>query len=202
MGKSIFEKLGLVEKGDSASEALNLSKTLGLNDEIPFTTNNSKEIESDTTIPVETPNSENLVTIDEIYNSNNMADLTRSIYKVDEISKVLPETLSTSSKRESTIGMLKVSNINIKDALTDGLTRITVLKSVNDQILKEDKTNIEDAKTRIDELQNSIDSLKDKINNISKKSEDQVALIKTEEDKIDAIIDFLKPKEDKDLSAK
>lgn len=132
-----------------------------------------------------------IASIEEIYEKAGISDLSKSIYKVEEIRSVLPSTLSTSAKKESVLGMMQVSKITPDEVIEDASTRVAVLKGALDSFTNETIKIVETNTAEIVELENRINALKDEINNRQLSQEQQEQLINSESDKIDSIIKFI-----------
>ena len=86
--KSFLEKMGLVERVDQADTSSHEYYEGGV--VVDFD-------ESETEVNIAENVTENL--IGDIYASNNLGDMSRSIFKVEEVSKSLPDTMPTDTKR-------------------------------------------------------------------------------------------------------
>lgn len=132
-----------------------------------------------------------VTSIEDIYSQAGIADLSNSIYKVEEIRSVLPSTLSTSAKKESVLGMMQVSQITPETVIEDASQRIAVLKGALHSFTNETILIVEANTAEIAELENRINALKDEINNRQLSQEQQEQLINNESAKIDSVIDFI-----------
>ncbi|MFW6008232.1 MAG: hypothetical protein ACOCP8_03105 [archaeon] len=146
--KSIFQKLGMVKENENINYG---------NDELENLTWDDDTLE-DTYIP-EDMNVEGLVEIEEVYEKYNLIDQTKSIFKVDEFSKTLPDSLPTDVKRQSVMGILQASGLVVTDLLDDSNERIDALKGVllafsgeTDDIINSNNEEITKLETKIDEL--------------------------------------------------
>lgn len=135
---------------------------------------------------------EGLLTIEEIYKQNNVADLAKTIYKVEEIKSVLPNNLPNDAKKSSVEGMMKVSGLDKDQVIVDAENRIAILNSVDDMLGKETLEKIESNQAKITELENQINELNTQIINAKKLKEEQEATISSEIEKINKIIEFIK----------
>ena len=112
---------------------MGLLTKLGLVEEVP--TNNYDEAveeysyeEEIVEAELESVNTETL--IDDIYAQNNLADKSRSIFKVEELISSLPKEMVTETKRNSVLAILGSFNLTAIDVVTDGEERVKILTSI------------------------------------------------------------------------
>lgn len=137
-------------------------------------------------------NTEGVVSIDEIYEAVNLTDKEHSIYKVDEIRKVLPATIPNEAKKASVLGMMEVSKLSIDTVLEDANKRQESLKSVLNQFSIETNELILSYEEQIAEHEKAINDLKVLITNRSKAQEEQETIINNEHKTIENIVNFIK----------
>lgn len=101
--------------------------------------------------------------IAEIYNANGLFDMSNSVFKVEEISKSLPATMTTEAKKASVIGILGSFNLTVEGLVEDASKRIDTLRAVsvqvndnNMEIINAKKQEIEDAKRLIEKCEKTI----------------------------------------------
>lgn len=179
--KSFFEKLGLVESTEKDVSIDDFQEKHDLTDEYEETI---AEVEVNM-------QGKDFLSIESIYAQSNLNDLNRSIFKVDEYSKVLPESLPAAVKRQSVIGILTASNLTVDELISDAEQRIGTLNAV--QKMTNDSTNtlISEKEERIANLLAAVDVLKQEINDRKLSQEIQDKAIKEEFDKIKEIIRFI-----------
>lgn len=180
MGKGFLEKLGLVE----SNEERGLEQFEQLTRELSQNSLVSEDINVQTNI-------ENITQPDEIYLQNNLADKSKSIFKIEEIKSVLPETLPNQAKKDSVIGMMKVSNLALEEVLNDAEQRKVILNGTLQKFTDETISMVEGCETEIKELENRINSLREKITSRKKSQEDQEEIINNEIKKIQSIVEFI-----------
>lgn len=146
------------------------------------------QTQSITNIEVDTSN---ISTIEDIYKAGDIEDLSKSIYKIEEIKSVLPNTLPTATKKESVIGMMKVSNITLDEILDDADYRKNALEDVLIKFTDDTTKIIEESSNEIKELEERINELKESINARKLEQEQQSKIIKDEITKINSIIEFM-----------
>lgn len=140
---------------------------------------------------IENSQLEGLSSVEDIYTIANMADKSKSIYKVEEIKNILPNTLSNAAKKESVLGMLQVSNITVDDVQEDSNLRKSALNTVKDKFTQETILMIENSTKEITELELRVNKLKEAINSRTLLQEKQEELIDNETAKIDSILNFM-----------
>lgn len=133
----------------------------------------------------------NVSTIEKIYDVGNMSDLSKSVYKIEEIKSVLPNTLPTAAKKESVLGMMQVSGITVEEVIEDANNRSEVLNSVLLNFTNQTVELIEESSNEIKELEDRINELKEGINSRKLEQEQQEKIIKDEFEKINTVIEFI-----------
>lgn len=131
-------------------------------------------------------------TVDDICKAYGSIDMEKSIYKVEEIKKVLPNSLPSAAKKESVLGMMKVSDITVEEVLEDAKIRKSMLNEVKDDFSKETINIIEESQREIQEHDKRINELKESINKRTLNQEKQEKIIEDELKKIDEISNFIK----------
>jgi len=180
--KSFFERIGLVE-----SNGPDLDTALA-NFDTEYNFNEVEEV-----LPAVDLGDEDFLTVDEVYEKAGLADLSRSIFKVDEFSKVLPDSLPTDAKRTSVVGILAASNLPVDVLVEDANGRVAALKSVK-QVTNENTANIvSENEIRIAELLAEVDNLKQQNNDRKAAQEKQDEILETEVEKLTGIKKFISP---------
>lgn len=133
----------------------------------------------------------NLITIDYIYNSNNLNNKDKSIYKVNEINTALPD-MPMDAKKASVLGMLSVSKIELNEIEQDSENRINSLIGSLDQFTKETQAIVDEAELLITEKEKEIEKLKNEISNRKQLQEKQSKLIEDELEFIKSTMNFIK----------
>lgn len=189
--KSILEKWGLVEKNEEFNQD-ELIESLQLQ---------SKEIEEEVSF-IQTPQvtltfgeSEDFLTVQEAYEKAGVSDLSESIFKAEEFSSHLPDNFPSDVKRQTVIGLLGASGLEVNQLIEDGNGRISVLKEVSLVTNEMSDSIVEEKEQEIAELLNKIDSLKQDILDRKTSQEKQDNLIDEELNKISQILKFISPKQ-------
>lgn len=95
--------------------------------------------------------------IDEIYDQNDLSDKTNSIFTVQALIATLPPEMPTATKQVTIAGILAVSGIKVETLLSDGDTRMSMLKAAESKITGERTAEIEIAKMDIEALKQAIE---------------------------------------------
>lgn len=138
-------------------------------------------------------NTAELVTIQEVYSKFNLTDTSKSIFKVDEFAKVLPESLPTDVKRQTVTGILAASGLQIDTLVADADSRINALQATLDTFTSQTNGMVADAEAQIADLESQIDGLKQLINDRKALQETEDKLIKEEAEKINKVVNFINP---------
>lgn len=190
MKKNLFEKLGLVQVEDD----------MEFNEEV-----NKEDIQVTESNLAETPDllgepliddemlysQNNLITPQDIYAMYKIAGENSSIFKVDEICKKLPETLSDELKKQSVMGILEVTNLDKSALLSDAECRKEALDNVLSQFSKESNEVISRNESEIVDMLKRIEVLKLESENRKKLQESQEVLINQELSRINKIVEFI-----------
>ncbi len=136
-------------------------------------------------------NLNNVVPILDIYTKENIQDLTRSIFKVEEIKEIVPVELASDIKKKTVLGMLTVSGFNVSDLLTDASLRLTVIESAKNAFNEKADDSIREDELTIITLEEEIDRIKQNINTTKINRETQNSIIDVEVTRINNIIKFI-----------
>ena len=149
---NLFERLHLVERVEEDVHEYDVSMEESYEEEVSHV--NIEGVTQDNL-------QENLVA--EIYNANGLFDMSDSIFKVEEISKSLPATMTTDAKKASVIGILGSFNLTAEQLINDASERIDMLlgaeKRINEtnmSVIDAKKQEIENAKKLIEECEKTI----------------------------------------------
>jgi hypothetical protein len=186
--KSLFEKLGLVESTEPAYEPVDLEAMKS-----QLSTYNAAEettVESDV-LELE---GEDFLTVEEVYTAAQLQDLSKSIFKVDEFSKVLPDNLPTDVKRQSVTGILTASGLSLDSLIEDAQKRLAVLNEVVTKTSQNTVDLVMEKEAEITKLLEAVDSLKQEINDRKTSQEKQNEIVETEKGKINQILKFVASK--------
>lgn len=129
--------------------------------------------------------------IEDIYTSNNLSDLSRSIFKVEELINSLPKEMPNETKKATVLSILSSFNLTAEEVAQDGYSRETIIRSALDEIVKDNETVISDNNIAIEQKKKEIQELeKDNANRetVIKDTEDKIEL---ETKRIEDLINFI-----------
>lgn len=179
--KSFLERLKLVESSEPEFDMEAVKSQLS-----------SYDLE--TTEPEFDLGGEDFLTVEEVYAKANLQDMSKSIFKVDEFSKVLPGNLPTDVKRQSVIGILTASGLDVDTLTADADQRLAALNGVAATTAQNTVDLITEKETKIAQLLEEVDLMKQEINDRKKSQEVQNKLVDDEKAKINEIVNFVSSK--------
>ena len=115
------------------------------------------------------------ITADQIYERANLADKSRSIFKIEEFAAKFPKTLTQEVRKQSVLGVLEVAGFTLDELLTDATTRIDTLSDILVKVIAGAEQEIQSNETQIKEAEALIETLKaenlDRLSLIEKQTE-------------------------------
>ncbi len=200
--KSIFEKMGLVEKmetsGGEADTLNRKSKLLGeeatdLAKRVHEMKGQGANLECQKVLTNENKFDKHM-TVTEIYQTQNMkTDSWNTIFIIDEFLKALPQYLPDSVKRQSVTDIIISSGMQLDKLIHDGKERLTLLQNYLEQFSINNNKAIQEYEKDIERLTKQINQLNESITGIKRLQDTQKATIEYETQKITNIIDFVHP---------
>lgn len=206
---SILEKCNLVEKVNKEeyeNTNLNEKKNIQLSEEINDEDNILKGEASKHKIEINAPEPvikesssaivadieyENKMMIDEIYSLYGFENSNiNTVFMLQNLINALPQNLPKDVIKQSVINIIKASNIDLNELLSDGEGRLEILVKVMDRYYKQTNKSITEYKEEIAKLSSLINNCQEQIKIKENMLEEQINLIKYEAQKIDDIIDF------------
>lgn len=133
---SLLEKMGLVER--VGPEAVPVPEY-----------DDSAYVED---IEVNTDNVGAQTFVSDLYASNELSDLSRSIFKVEEIRQTLPSTMPVDAKCQTVTGILNSFGITAGDAVSDAMKRKEVVSIALNEINRETAQTVDKLDSEINEL--------------------------------------------------
>lgn len=131
----------------------------------------------DVDVNTENVTQENLIS--DIYSQNGLSDLSKSIFKIEELINSLPKEMPNETKKTTVLSMLSIFGLTVDEVITDGLDRCGIIESAlstitneNNNVISNNNANIEQKKLEIQELE--------------KDNADRLMVIKNTEDKIES----------------
>ena len=203
--KSIFERLGIVEKIEIPAEETIAAENELMNntkeEKQPINNNETvrgtEEMEIKNTIDtIEDPRaiikSKKLMKIDEIYKQYNIdTQGINSFYIVESFQKALPDYLPSDVKRQSILNILTSSNVKVESLLEDGKDKLNCLNEFSSNFNNDADELFNKFEEEIKKLNEKISNYKEAIENMKKLQNEQQYSIKYEIEKINNILGFI-----------
>lgn len=136
------------------------------------------EVHTDTIIP-------------DIYEQNNLFDMSKSIFKVEEMINSLPKEMMTDVKKASVISILSSFGLTATEVTLDGEERIKVLRSVKENINNSTDNLINKKAETIEQYKKAIADLEAEIVNGQIEMKNSNESINNEIVKIEGLINFI-----------
>lgn len=191
--KSVFEKLGLMEK---VPATINFEAEQENNE----CQEDRQEVLPDKIEKIEEPliqaqiksQNKKLLGITEIYNNFNVkSEGINSLFIIESFSKALPDYLPANVKRESVLNIISSSGLSLGSLITDGNVKLKYLKEFSQSFSEEIKNAHIKYEAEIQKLSAIIDNYHREINEIDALKEEQVSIVEYEIKRIDEIIQFI-----------
>lgn len=145
--------------------------------------------EEEVDVNVENVTQDNLIS--DIYNQNNLADLSKSIFKIEELINSLPKEMPNETKKTTVLSMLSIFGLTAEEVVRDGYDRcfaidaaLTAIASENNDVIANNNESIEQKKLEIQELEKDnaertlvIKDTEDKVKSEVKRVEDLIKFI-------------------------
>lgn len=174
--KNIFEKMGLVEAVGPEPDVMDYEFEETMEPEVTVDVSNFKE---DGDI------------VADVYASTNMQDTSKSIFKVEDIIKTLPETMATDTLKKTVLSLMVSFGITTDQVLEDSIARIEALKSANKAITDENSVKIADASAEIESAKVRIQELESDIAKYQKQNSNSVTAVSAEIERITKLAKFV-----------
>lgn len=150
-----------------------------------------KEIDYSSDIDTEVPESNTSNFVDDVYNVNHLDDITKSIFKVEELAATLPSEMPKDIKRQTVLSIMSTVGLSPEGVVDDGVLRVQCLENSKNSI-------VSDLLDEVQSNENTIETLKVQISELQKENsmkQSQIVSIKEvsskEVDRIKGLIDFL-----------
>lgn len=171
---SFFEKLGLIEK---------------IEEEPMYEEITSEVIESEIDANVEGVSNENLVS--DIYNANSLNDLSKSIFKVEELINSLPKEMATKTKRDTVLAILTSFGLTSDIVTEDGNTRVNLLNAALNEIISTNNNEINSCKVDVENHKKAIEELEKHIASLENENKTCNEKITEETNRVNSLINFV-----------
>lgn len=127
--------------------------------------------------------------INDIYENNELSDVSRSVFKVEELIKSLPKEMPTETKKTTVHSILQSFGLTVNEIISDADKRISIitaaLKSVseeNSEVIFRNEKDIELKKTEISELEKDTSKRKEFISDSEEKAKEEIERIQSLKD--------------------
>lgn len=97
--------------------------------------------------------------IGDVYAGNNLSDLSRSIFKVEELANTLPAEMPSDTKRSTVLSIMSTVGLDEESVINDGQLRIHVLNASSETVLNQLSDDIDSANAEIESLKVKIEEL-------------------------------------------
>lgn len=139
---------------------------------------------------LDTSNKDNIV--EEIYIANNLSNLDKSIFKVEDLMKTLPPEMPTASKKATVESIMKTVGLVVDDTVADGNERIEILNASLNKTVDSITNNINSAEEKIEQLKIEISENEKLIADSKETIKEFTEDINTETERINNLIKFIK----------
>ena len=124
-----------------------------------------------------------------VYHLNNAA-VTETVFVLENLINALPEDLPEYVKKTTLNNILVASSMNLDKLLADGTDRYDKLNKFSNDYALQTESDIAALKQEINKLTALITDYRQQIKNKELVTKEQLSLIKTEEDRLQNILDF------------
>lgn len=135
-------------------------------------------MEEETVVEVNTDSVSQDNLISDIYNQNNLSDLSKSIFKVEELVNSLPKEMPSDTKKATVLSILSSFGLTVDEVASDGVSRKEMLDAALDEITTENENVIANNNMEIEHK-------KQEIQELEKDNANRESIIKNTEDKIE-----------------
>ena len=150
-----------------------------------------KDVEEEIAVDVELEGVNTDTLINDIYIQNDLSDMSRSIFKVEELIASLPKEMATGTKRASVLAILDSFRLTVTEVVEDGENRKATLCKVKEKIDADCNSAIVDKESQIEEYKKSIEALTVEIANEREKMKYSDEIISAEIEKVKALVGFI-----------
>lgn len=141
--------------------------------------------------PIEPIETVETISIEQIYERGNLADKSRSIFKIEEFAAKFPKTLTQEVRKQSVLGVIEVAGFTLEELLADATKRTETLSDILTKVITGTDNEIQENEAKIKEAELLIETLKAENLNRLSLIEKQTELITLEKNKIAGIVGFV-----------
>lgn len=129
--------------------------------------------------------------VSDLYAANDLSDLSKSIFKIEEIRNTLPSTMPAEAKKATVTGILNSFGIQVGETVHDGMLRKETISIALNEINRETAQSVDRLEAEINELYKQVEEKKAEM----QKVKDDYTLTETEAEKeiakLQELIDFI-----------
>lgn len=141
-------------------------------------------------ITIDNDNKDNIV--EEIYIANNLSNLDKSIFKVEDLMKTLPSEMPTASKKSTVESIMNTVGLNVDDTVEDGNERIKILNASLNKTVDSISSDIATAEEKIEQLKIEISENEKLISDSKETIKEFTEDVNAETERINGLIKFIK----------
>ncbi len=129
--------------------------------------------------------------IGDVYEQNNLADFSKSIFKVEKLAETLPAEMPRETKRQTVLSIMNTMELLIDEVLDDGITRAQTIEATQNQVINSLENDIRNSEETIESLKVQIEELQKDIS-MKRAQEASIKEVSTKEiDRITSLVNFL-----------
>lgn len=180
----LFEKLGLIESVEEVIE---------MEPEVPVFVELMEKYEGEAAEKLPNVNIDTL--IEDVYRQHDLDDMSKSIFKVEELIESLPKEMVTETKRATILAILDSFNLEVNDLLADASDRRTRINAMLAVISEDISNSIAEEEAQIESHKKAIADLETAIAKERKELKSSKEKVLAEYDRIKALEKFIKGEE-------
>lgn len=132
--------------------------------------------------------------ISSIYTNNEMSDLSKSIFKVEELINSLPKEMVTKTKKDTVLSILSSFGLSVYDVTNDGVIRMNALNNTLCELTDMNNKDISSCKSEVEKKKEEIAELERRIAALESDNVHCNTIITEEMRRIDNLINFIEVK--------
>ena len=109
---------------------------------------------------IEAPDNDTVAFVEDVYSRYDLMDVSKSIFKVEELAGTLPSEMPNDIKRQTVLSIMTTVGLSAEGVINDGYQRLQYLESARGELesnlnseIQENENSIESLKVQISELQ-------------------------------------------------
>ena len=137
------------------------------------------------------PGAETQDVVADTYAANGLTDISKSIFKVEELMETLPAEMQTTVKRTTVASILSSFQLTVDEVVADGNNRIATLDSVKSTIVNDAEADIASTRDYIEDLKRQIAEKEQEIAQTQELIKSTDLAISTEVGRINGLLNFI-----------